>query len=350
MLCKWKNIFNLYKWGILAFAFAFAISYGAFYLIWQRYGNIIEIKKYFSIIQHNLNIAGYDIAYEDMEFNTLYPYPLLTAKNFQIYKRSEKDFISWKIKNIEINSGLFSPQTICFDLSATQLLQIKTSEYTITPQQSNICLDFDINGLYNFTYSANNTNIKNISEIQEIKIGARRIMPKSITNTSPFFDIHARINNFKFNGLLKYPLSQTISDIYLNSVIIGSISSNNDFSTSLNQWRENNGYIDIKRLTINWSPLVLVGRGEMHFNKKFSPSIRINSSSKGLLELISQLQENKHIDSKGAFVSKILLENKSFLLQDEDKHSTVITPIDFKDGKISVENITIYNFNKKTAE
>ena len=71
-----------------------------------------------------------------------------------------------------------------------------------------------------------------------------------------------------------------------------------------------------------------------------------DSSSKGILNLIRDLQENSFLDSKNVFVANILLTNKAFKLNPEDEEFTISTPISYSDGKISIENLTIKDFSK----
>ena len=68
------------------------------------------------------------------------------------------------------------------------------------------------------------------------------------------------------------------------------------------------------------------------------------TSSKALLRLIDDLQKNGFLERKGVFVADILLKSKGFKLHEEDKHLTLTTPINYQDGKLSVENITVKNF------
>ena len=351
MLCKWKNIIKNYKLGILSFVIAFTLGLILFSLVWERYYSVSQIKKHFLVLQNNLNKAGYDLAYENLDFSAFYPFPLLETDNFQIYKQSQDDFVSWKIENLKIKSGIFSPQDICIDVSSPQKLQIENTETPIATDGLNVCLEFDDNGLNNFTVTGHDVRFKDFADVANLSLGGRKIAPQSINQTAAFFDGYLRVGDFKFNGLRKYPLSQNIDNIYVHSVINGKIPQNDDYGLSLNQWLQNDGFIDIKRMVVNWSPLDLVGRGNLYFNEKFAPNLYLQTSPKGFLELLSQLQQYGYIDNKGAFVAKILLNNKSFKLESNDKYPTVITPINWRDGKLSVENITIYSLEQqKTAE
>ncbi len=341
LIGKFRDFTGECKFGILAFILAFVLAFGFISLNLQRRFMLNQIKQFVLILEHNLHTAGYDLAYEDLNFSSLYPYALASAQNFQIYKKDAADFISWKIDQIKINSGFFSPKKITFDFSAPQKLQIKAKEYSIVPGNSAMDLNFDANGLNSIILEAENIYIKDFAEIKDFSFGARKTMPQAIYESSPFFDGHLRIHHVKLNGLLDYPLGQDIKNIALDTVLSGVIPYRQDFADSLDQWLKVGGHIDIRRFLINWHPLLLIARGELLFNEKFAPNLRLTASARGLLELLTQLQDKKLIDGKGAFVAKILLENKAFTIDDNDKHLSVVTPIDWRDDTLSVEKITI---------
>lgn len=55
------------------------------------------------------------------------------------------------------------------------------------------------------------------------------------------------------------------------------------------------------------------------------------------------LQDN-FLERKGVFVAKILLNNKSFKLNPDDKYYTVTTPININSNQILIENIPLKTF------
>ena len=95
---------------------------------------------------------------------------------------------------------------------------------------------------------------------------------------------------------------------------------------------------------ISWDPLLLVGRGDVHFNEKFEPKMSLHTSSKALLDLLNDLQDKKYLDRKGVFVANILLGAKAFKANENDNYYTITTPITYRDNKLAVENITIKSF------
>ena len=133
---------------------------------------------------------------------------------------------------------------------------------------------------------------------------------------------------------------------YAKTSFIGRFNPEEQFLTAMETWLKEGGFIEVPNLVIQWEPLTLVARGNVNFNEKFAPRIQLNTSSKGLLRLLSDLQKNNFLDSKNVFVANILLTNKAFKLNSEDTELTISTPISYSDGKISIENLTIKDFMK----
>ena len=58
---------------------------------------------------------------------------------------------------------------------------------------------------------------------------------------------------------------------------------------------------------------------------------------------MDMLQDN-FLERKGVFVAKILLNNKAFKLNPEDKYYTVTTEININSNQILIENIPLKTF------
>lgn len=320
----------------------FAFSLLAILSFLQRRAAVSAIKNQYEFVTASLNEAGLDMAYDKIEFSALWPFKLVKAENFKIYTLSADNYKEWSVPQLAIDGGIFSSNKLRFELSKKQNLQIGEDNYKITLRRSKISIECSSQGLNNLIVKLYDFNISDIADIRELNFAARKIAARQINDDAPFLKTYLDIRDIKLNGLINYPLSQDISRIYLNSDIIGSIKKADDFQSSLNDWLFRNGKIDIKALTINWAPLILVGKGNVYFNEKFEPVVKLSTSSKALLDLINQLEAKKRLDNKGAFVVKILLGNKAYKANPEDKYLTVSTPIDYQNGEVAVEKITIY--------
>ena len=88
----------------------------------------------------------------------------------------------------------------------------------------------------------------------------------------------------------------------------------------------------------------MVGRGDLYFSEKLEPRLHLNTSSKALISVMELLEEEQIFERKGVFVSRILLKNKAFKMNEQDEFQTVVTPIDYKDNKLLIENIPVASF------
>ena len=95
---------------------------------------------------------------------------------------------------------------------------------------------------------------------------------------------------------------------------MGKINPDDFILTSLENWLQKGGFIDIPNLIIQWDPLTLVGRGNINFNENFAPRITFNTSSKGILRLLNDLQQRELLDSSSVFIANIMLKNKAYKL------------------------------------
>ena len=118
----------------------------------------------------------------------------------------------------------------------------------------------------------------------------------------------------------------------------------------MENWVKEKGFIDVSQLIVQWAPLTLVGRGKISLNESLDPEINFNTSSKGLLKLLKSLQETSLLNSSNVFVASIVLGNKAFRLDPQDEELTISTPISYSNGKVSIENLVIKDFNKEIRQ
>ena len=81
----------------------------------------------------------------------------------------------------------------------------------------------------------------------------------------------------------------------------------NNLRSDLREWLSKDGHWEIKDFNLSWSPLLLVGKGNLYLNENFKPILQLNTTSKALSVLIDDLEHKNWLDSKGVFVAKILL-------------------------------------------
>lgn len=334
------------SWLWMASAFILALS--VFLILCssflQRRMIISQVQAQFDYVVSAFNDAGLDIAYDDLSVSRIYPFKLLKATNFKIYSIHQGNDFEWKLPELSISSGLLDRSTLTLNFPQFQELRYDGQDYKINLQANNITIEISKDGLNNLEVELRNILVSDLAEIGEISFASRVVAPQQISDTGPFLQNYLEVKDVKLNGLLNYPLSQNIYRLYVNATVMGKINKTDTLQSSLHEWLARGGKIDIRSLTLNWPPLLLVGKGELYFNAKMKPIMRINTTSKALLVLINELDKKSWLDSKGAFVAKILLSNKAFKASPEDEQLTVSTPIAIQEDGLLIEKISVKKF------
>ncbi len=329
-------------WGIAAFLTFAVTGYTLVWMGFERLEAIKNIRQEIVRLQSSLNEVGYDIAYEDLSFSSFNPFQIMSVKNFQLYSLYEGRHWVWLLPELSLRVGLFNSCKITVNLPAGQLLEKGADKYTLTMPEVSLEIRTDKeNRLKQMVLLAKNIKISDVADIGELQIASRRMAPQQLSELAPFFENYIDVRNVTFNALFDYPQAQTIERLYLNADIIGTIYGGSTYKNDLENWKTLGGGIDVRRLVVNWGPLLLVARGDVFFDKQQVPYLHLRSSSKALNEFLDELLNKGWLESKGVFVAKILLNSKAFKMNRDDKFMTVTTPIDYKDGKLMIENIVV---------
>lgn len=332
--------------ALISFMVSAILAYTFMWIDVERSNALNRLKLEFNKMDKSFNEIGLDIAYEKISFNRLFPFNLLTIQDFKIYRPVENNYFAIDIPEFRISTGLFNPRKININFGDIQTITIGENKYDSNLKNLDINLSFDNQtGLKNIVIEGKDIIIKNFANIENLKLASRRIAPMQINELTPFFENYVEINNIKLDENIDFPLSKNIERIYFNANIVGLISNQDTYKSSLNSWVKLGGNIDIKKLVINWNPLVLVSRGDIFFSEKDNINLHLNTSSKAFIPTLTTLQEAGILESKGVFVVKILLNNKSFKINKDDNFFTVTTPIEIKEKQMFIENIKVLNFN-----
>lgn len=347
-----KRTFRLFRLSfIIPAVAAFLLTLTVCWFGLERQAAAVLTGEKILQMQKALNEINLDIAYDKLKISASVFSPLLEAENFQIYTLRSPHPWKLSIKNLRMQPGWFNYGKLTFDFG-------QAAEWTFDGQIKNLSFQtaegkflFKKNRLEQILAVFADTEVKDFAKIKEINLAARRISrPQFPQALIPFFENHLEIKNVSVNGLINYPLTSQIDRLYLKTNLMGEFPEDDSFRIALEEWLHHGGFVEIGGLAVNWPPLSLVGHGELTFNEEFTPAVHLQTSSKALAKLLEDLQNNQTLNKKGVFVAQILLNNKSFKLHPNDKYLTVLTPIDYRDGRLSVENITVKNFNLDTAQ
>lgn len=332
---------------ILACIFAFAIVFGGIYITVSRNIAIKHIKKNITQSVSYLNELGLDIAYDNIEFNSIMFYPLVKINNLKIYSVTSMNDWAVKFQTVKAYPNLLGTKRIRF--SSTDGGTFSFNEFTSEMSSDETFLDVITKGgkFDELVLHAENINIKDFAKIEKIAFLIQSQENPDVSSfTTPAYSAMFETNNIKINGLIDYPLSSNIKLISLKSNLMGKINFDEFVLTSIENWLQQGGFIDVPNLIVQWEPLTLVGRGSINFNENLSPRISFNTSSKGLLTLLNDLQKREFLESSNVFVANIMLKNKAYRLKPEDEELTISTPISYSDKILTIENLTIKDFTK----
>lgn len=334
----------LNRWYVSAMLLSFVLCFGFLSLIVGRYNSLAHLRNEIARLQDSLENSGWDIAYDEIRFNIWWPLPLMEVDNFMLYSRYEPKR-EWKVEQLNVNTGIFNFHQLQINLSAHQELVWGDNEIKLDFPKLNLGLSFsEDKGITEILASGDAMNFNGYAEIGEFRFGAQQMAPQRLNNSSPFMEIHLLLKNIQFDSGIKTPLTSKIDKIYLNAVQVGAMQSQETYQESIFDWLAEDGRFDISELILEWQPLVMVGRGDLYFSEKLEPRLHLNTSSKALISVMELLEEEHIFERKGVFVSRILLKNKAFKMNEQDEFQTVVTPIDYKDNKLLIENIPVASF------
>lgn len=327
---------------IFAFVAAFVLMLLSVWAFMQRSFGLNQINKEILKIQESLLSAGWDMAYDEANSSSFPLFAPVTFSNFKIYALDGSK--AWSTEELEIEAALFDCGHIKLNTSRNQTLTFNGKVYPAEIPVLDIDLFFDRElGLKEVNIEGIGWNVQDLITVDSFRLASQRMAPLNISELTPFFENHMEIKGAKISEQVDFPLRKKINRIYTNANIIGMMKAKPTYNETLAAWLRLGGVIDIKKLIVEWAPLTMVAHGDLYFNEKLEPVLHLNSSSKGLEETLDMLQDN-FLESKGVFVAKILLNNKAFKLNPDDKYYTVTTPININSNQILIENIPLKTF------
>lgn len=337
---------NRWKSGIITFVFSFVLVFTCLFVTAHRGIAVKKIRAQLPIVISSLNELGIDLAYNKIKFNPVAFFPLVKFENPQLYSLTEDDFWSLQFNNIKGYSDIFGSPKLQFKFSSHGQIVLTNSLYDFVTNK--VALEIRGGDNQGIALRFGDVNIKNLAMIKNASFVISSLKSSDVLGKGiPTYKSQLTIRDVKINGMVNYPLSSHIDRIMAQSDIIGKFNYHDDFLTSVETWVKDGGFIDVPKLIVQWKPLTLVGRGQININENLQSAITFNTSSKGLLKLIKSLQEISWITNSNVYVANIILSNKAFRLNPEDEELTISTPISYTDGRISIENLVVKDFNKE---
>lgn len=333
----------------IAFSLGFILTLSFVSLTLERNSQVKNLKAGLLQLQDGLNEFGLDIAYDKIKFSSVFTRPLFEVENFTFYSPRQQ----WRLllPKLKIVPAFFSFNKFIIAPGPDFTITSNGEAYKGTAENTNIEVSLNKSQIKLLMAEIRNIDIKKLAKIQELNLAGRQTgYNNNLKGVISSFENHLEMKNITLNGLLNYPLTSQISRLYLKTNLMGTLKQKSTFTLSMQDWLRRGGLVEISNLIVNWDSFSLVGRGELNFDEALHPNLHLETSSKALIRLLDELQQKEVIERKGVFVAKILLSNKAFKLKENDTALTVTTPIDYRDGKLAVENVTIRRFGAEKQQ
>ncbi len=335
------NIASIRKQYTLAIMTGMGVFVLALFVLWMLFARnyaVGVLKHEFSKLIYALNSAGYDIAYDDIDFTSVSPFKIMEISNFRIYAPDNGKYKEWAVPSVKLNASLLDYTKLNISFDGEQTFAVGGKEYTANAQSSDMVMKFDEHGLYNMTMFIKGYQINDVADIKSIKLAIQRQNDAGEYVLENFFDAR----NISLKTSNTWNMANEIEELYLNFDIKNQIKTASNYQASFNQWLKDGGEIGINKLIIDWKPLVMVARGAVEFDAEQKPLVRLISTSKELLPTLDNLDKAQVIDSKSAFVAKIILAKKSQPAVEGKDYYTIITPVEISSDKITMESIPLW--------
>lgn len=298
----------------------------------------------------SLNELGVDLAYDNISFSPLFFTPLMKIDNPQLYSLDANDYWKLQFSDIRAYPQLGDSRKLRLNFSLSGEAVFNNELYSLELAQALTELQYSTEGFAELLIQAKDINLKGFAKTAQLSLLVQKSNLQSANKDAalPSFSAALEFKDVNINTAANSPLSPHLKLFHLQADAIGELPWRDGLLTSLENWSKSGGFVDIKNMVLQWKPLTLVGRGNLKLNSALLPNISLNTSSKGLLRLLDDLQDLGIIDAKNVYVTKILLSNKAYRLSPDDDELTITTPISYTDGKISIENLVIRDPNQQT--
>ncbi|MBQ8465610.1 MAG: DUF2125 domain-containing protein [Alphaproteobacteria bacterium] len=326
-LVKWRLSF---LFGVVSFVVCLCFITAYFYRTYA----IGTLKIQFEELEKNLQSIGYDFAYDDLRFYSFSPWQIMRAKNFRIYSLDEKNFFQWNAEEFNIDVGLWNIQKVGIYLGRNHTLQIGSQEWPVHFDESNIKMRLKKGKFKELLMSFKGITVKNLAFVDSLQTQIKH-------QHSPFAFTKTDLKGLTIDDATGWPLNKKVDHFYLYSSLQGSWDSDVSASDAFYEWIDKGGYVQVNKMILNWKPLIMVANGDIHFDENANSTISLNTASLAMLETIDKLDENNFISKKGAFVVKLLLNNKAIQQNPADQYKTVVTPLKISKDAVLLENIKL---------
>ena len=158
--------YKLLNFPILLFSFLLVFS--CLYLLNQRF--IIQQKIRYSLpkIISSLNEIGLDIAYDNIQFNSLFFRPVITIENPQIYSLEDDNYWKLQFADIQADYSIFNAEELHWQFSEKGNIVFNNKLHNITSVDTFLNIHNKQDRLQ-LSFQSSDLIIQNFADIKNIK-------------------------------------------------------------------------------------------------------------------------------------------------------------------------------------
>lgn len=331
---KLRRFFDAYKKMLISGLVAFVLTFAVMSALFCRSYAIGVLKNHFEELEKDLQSIGYDYAYDEINFYLFSPWQIMRAKNFRIYSLDDADFKQITFKELNVNVGIWNINKVRIYIGSQLSLQRDKSEKDVVIGDSEVLARVKKGRFKELTVSIEGISIHNLMTINDVYFQLKH-------QRSPVLSAKLDIKGTHIDDMTGWPLNKQIDHIYLFSSVLGYIDEDMTFGESFYDWIDHGGYIAIHKGILNWKPFIMVANGDVRFNEKDEVSMSLNTASLAMLETLDALSENRLVSRKGAYVVKLLLNNKGIKQNPTDEYETIVSSIKYNKDGWFLENIKL---------
>lgn len=288
----------------------------------------VELNKMIS----NLNKYGYDIAYDNIKFSSVSPFKMMEIENLMLYSFDKQNYKAVKIPSLKVNASFWDYRKLNVTFAPQQTWVVGNDSYKANAETADMIISFDDKGLYNLLLVMNNYQIKGAAQIKNIRIAMQKDEDAQEYVMQNFWDIR----NVSLEAENPWNMAKEIEELYADFEVKETLNAAGML------YSDKDVRIDVNKFIVNWKPLVMVARGAVEFDENNQPVARLISTSKELIPTLDNLEKAQVIDSKGAFVAKIVLGKKTKQVIEGEDYYTIISPLEISPDKITLESIPLW--------
>jgi hypothetical protein len=235
---------------------------------------------------------------------------------------------------LNINIGIWSINNIRIFIGSQLAIQKNAEEMKISVDDSDVRVR-----IKNCEFKELKALLKSVDIQHLMKIDSLFFQMKH--QRAPLYFVKLDAKKIRLDDMTGWPLNKQIDHFYLYSSLQGIWDEDMTLGESFYDWIDNNGYLAIHKGILNWKPFIMVANGDIRFNENDESTISLNTASLAMVETIDALSENNFISKKGAYVVKLLLNNKGVKQSPTDEYETVVSPVKINKDGLFLENIKL---------